>query len=106
MNLENLRAALDAVDDRLVALLAERAALVDAVWRLKRRRGLDVRDAQREVAMRARLSTVATAHGLDPAAVLRVFDTVIGHPLRSDAHAPAATDGLPTEDVAADRTPP
>ncbi len=81
-SLDELRADLDRVDERLVELLAERATLVDQVWALKAQRSLPQVDPAREGAMRARLAQKAKALGLSDVAVLAVFERIIGQRLR------------------------
>jgi chorismate mutase len=81
MNRDQLRAAIDQLDDRMVELLAERAAIVATLWTLKQAHGEPLRDPRREEVMRARLSAAAQARGLDATAVLRVFAAIIGEPL-------------------------
>lgn len=75
------RKALDALDDRLVELLAERAALVKDLWALKRRHQVERVDPAREAAVIARLTARATARGLDPRAVAEVLRAVVGKQL-------------------------
>jgi chorismate mutase len=81
-SLDGLRADLDRVDEQLVALLAERARLVDEVWALKSQHALAQVDPTREATMRARLGAKAKALGLSEVAVLAVFERVIGQRLR------------------------
>lgn len=79
--LARLRAVIDDVDDRLLAILAERARVVDELWAWKAAHGVAQRDPSREAELRARLSRRAEALGLDPAAVERVLAAVVGHRL-------------------------
>lgn len=72
------RAAIDALDDELVSLLAERAALVRAIWADKALAGSAVHDAAREAEIFARVRRRATEAGLDPEAVEAVFRQVVG----------------------------
>jgi chorismate mutase len=76
------RARIDALDDALVALLAERAAVVADLWAAKGAHGEPVRDAAREAAVYARLRTRARAAGLEPDAVEAVFRAIVGARLR------------------------
>jgi len=80
--LARLRAVIDDVDDRLVALLADRAAAVRELWAWKHRHGVDRRDPAREAALRARLLEKAESLGLDRAAVERVLASVVGQDFR------------------------
>ena len=63
--MHDLRARIDAMDARLIALLAERSALIDEAARIKLREGLPARIDSRveEVALNAR--RLATEAGLD-----------------------------------------
>ncbi|MEO5936915.1 MAG: chorismate mutase [Terriglobales bacterium] len=70
------RREIDAIDDQLLRLLNQRAALASQLLRLKRNAGLAVCDPQREsdVVMRARSSN----HGpLDGSAVEAIFRCIV-----------------------------
>lgn len=79
--LEELRREIDAVDDQLVAVLADRAALVREVWALKRAKGLAMRDADREAAIRERALSRARARELHPEVLEAVLRLVVGRDL-------------------------
>lgn len=81
MSLEDLRAALDAADDDLLAALARRAALVREIWNFKEVHGLPRLDAAREAALRARLVARGVELGLSADAVAQILDRVVGKPL-------------------------
>jgi chorismate mutase/prephenate dehydrogenase len=73
-----VRREIDALDDRLVELLAQRLRLVRKVAELKSSTGLapvHVPDREREVLARARAD--AARYGLDPALAERVFRAVL-----------------------------
>lgn len=80
--LQRLRGVIDELDERLLALLAERAAAVDELWAWKAQHGVPQEDPAREAALRERLARSAAARGLDPAAVARVLDTIVGQRLK------------------------
>ena len=61
MNLDELRAEIDAIDDELAALLARRMALAARVAAFKRETGAPVLQPERERAVLARLGA-----GMDP----------------------------------------
>ena len=82
--LERLRKHLDGLDDRLIDLLAERAAAVKAIWALKQQHQLGLVDPAREAAIFARLAERARARGLQPAAVAEVLRAVVGKKLDQD----------------------
>lgn len=99
---QRLRAVIDELDERLVALLAERAAAVDELWAWKARHRLPQKDPSREAAVRERLLRRAEALGLDPVAMERVLDAIVGQRLRR-RHAPLRTRlGAPHPSRAAD----
>ncbi|TGY87380.1 chorismate mutase [Marinicauda algicola] len=77
-----LRRAIDAADEKLVHLLSERRKLGEALGALKAGGGQRVRDTERERAVLERAVTLASAEGLDPAFVERVFQLVIDDSLR------------------------
>ena len=61
-----LRAGIDALDARLVALLAERARFIDRAVELKRAEGLPARIPVRVAEVLDRVRARAAAEGLDP----------------------------------------
>ncbi|MBV9656636.1 MAG: prephenate dehydratase [Verrucomicrobia bacterium] len=74
MVLRELRQKIDALDDRLIALLNERADLVHAVGELKRTQGLEIYAPEREEALLGALTAKNAAHGGRlPAAGLRAI---------------------------------
>lgn len=73
-DLNELRAALDAVDDTLAETLMRRFALTDAIGAYKRDRGLSVRDRERETAVVRRLC--AGRSDADAAAIEAIYGTV------------------------------
>jgi chorismate mutase len=83
--LAETRARLDAVDDAIVGLLAERAALVASLAAWKEGAGLPFRDPEREARALDRLAVVATGRGLDPDAVRAVFGAIVGQRLELSA---------------------
>lgn len=87
IEVDALRARLDAVDDALLALLAERAALVGALWAHKDAAGHARLDPAREAEIVARLRVRAAALGLDPEAVESVLRTIVGVDLRAEPDA-------------------
>jgi chorismate mutase len=76
-DLEAIRRAIDDVDRRMVALLAERARLVGQVVRYKRSRHMAVVDRAREERMLDRIGSLAEEEGLDPRVARQVLRTVI-----------------------------
>ena len=75
--LDRIRERIDSVDRRLVALLAERAQLVEDVVHYKRAHHMAVVDRSREDRMLARIADVAKDAGLDPRVAQQVLRTII-----------------------------
>jgi isochorismate pyruvate lyase len=76
-DLEHIRTRIDDVDRRLMALLAERAALVEEVVHYKRAHHMAVVDRAREDRMLTRIADVARDHGVDPRVAQQVLRTII-----------------------------
>ena len=75
--LESLRQQIDAVDERLVALLAERFRITRRVGRIKADRGLPPQDALREAQIDAKIRRLANEFDLDEGMVSDVLRAVI-----------------------------
>lgn len=86
--LEELRHEIDAVDDQLVAILADRAALVREVWALKREAGLPLRDPEREAAILVRASQRSRAREIHPELLQAVLQLLVGRDLTQPLHNP------------------
>jgi chorismate mutase len=76
-DLDEIRQRIDDVDRRLVALLAERASLVQEVVHYKRANHMGVVDRSREDRMLARIAELAKDEGLDPRVAQQVLRTII-----------------------------
>lgn len=83
--LDTLRIAIDAVDQRISELLAERVRLVLAVGEYKRKHGLAVYDPERERSVLDRLAKAAKPP-LDGDTVRRVFERLIDESRRIEQH--------------------
>lgn len=83
--LDALRRAIDDVDRRLLALIAERVGIVLRVGEFKRRRSLPIYDPERERTMIERLMQMAPKP-LTPEIVRRVFERVIDESRRIEQH--------------------
>ena len=75
--LAELRRKIDAVDERFVALLAERFRITRRVGRLKAERGLPPQDEIREAQIDAKVRRLAGDHELDEGLVADVLRAVI-----------------------------
>ncbi|BBE73430.1 chorismate mutase [Oharaeibacter diazotrophicus] len=76
--LSRIRAEIDAVDERLIALLADRFRLTRAIGRLKVDNDIASVDPAREKIQIARIRRLAGAAGLDEDLAETVLRTVIG----------------------------
>lgn len=74
--LQTLRESIDAIDQQILKLLAERIRLVLTVGDIKRRDGVVVYDPDRERVVLERLTQLADAP-LDAETVTRIFESVI-----------------------------
>jgi chorismate mutase len=90
-DLDRLRGEIDDLDDRLVALLNERAALALAIGRLKEARGLQIYQPSREAEV---LAHVRAANGgpLDGGAMTRLFERIIDEGRRLEREAAKVRD--------------
>jgi chorismate mutase len=77
LDLGAIRQQIDDVDRRLVALLAERARLVEGVVHYKRAHHMGVVDRGREDEMLARIALLAKDEGVDPRVAQQVLRTII-----------------------------
>lgn len=72
----DVRTGVDALDERIVALLATRTRFMDAAARIKQHRD-QVRDEPRKAAVIAHARTVATREGMPPAIAEQVYETLV-----------------------------
>lgn len=72
------RAAIEDIDRKLIALLAERVAIGRKTATIKRAAGLPILDPQREAEVIRRAVTTAREHDLPEEAVRQVFWHVVG----------------------------
>lgn len=79
--LTTLRADVDRVNERLVALLQQRARIVARIARLKRRAGIAIADPRREQAM-LRTALAAAGSGLPRASLARILRLVFAESRR------------------------
>lgn len=75
--LATLRQQIDAVDERFVALLADRFRITRRVGRIKAERGLPPQDALREAQIDAKVRRLANEYELDEGLVADVLRAVI-----------------------------
>lgn len=85
VDLDALRTAIDEIDLRLLALLAERMHVVLAIGEYKREHGLPIYDPERERSKLERLARAAP-RPLDGDTVRRVFERLIDESRRLEQH--------------------
>jgi isochorismate pyruvate lyase len=76
-DLQDLRVRIDATDEKLVRLLAERQQLIDKVIAVKKREGIAARLPQRVEDVLLHVKDVALAEGVDPALVQHLWRELI-----------------------------
>ena len=75
--LHDLRQRIDALDDRIIELIAERARIARAVAACKRRHGIAVRLPDRIQAVMERCAAVGAERGLDPNYARQLWSVII-----------------------------
>jgi isochorismate pyruvate lyase len=84
--MDEVRAGVDDVDRQMIALIARRFGYMDAAARIKPDRSA-VRDETRKAQVLAHVGHAAEAAGIDPAALVRMWDDLIeasiAHELRT-----------------------
>lgn len=85
VSLDALRTAIDDIDHRLLALVAERVQVVLAVGEYKRQHGMAIYDPERERSMLERLARCAPPP-LDGETVRRIFERLIDESRRIEQH--------------------
>ena len=73
------RTRIDEINERVVELLAERQAIVDALCELKADAGRTVRDPEREAELLAHVRSVADEAGLPPDLAETLFEEILAH---------------------------
>ena len=75
--LDGLRAEIDALDGKIVALLAERLAVASRVAEIKRKEGIPVRLQDRIDAVLDRAEALANENGAEPKAIRAIYEALI-----------------------------
>lgn len=89
-----LRARIDALDARLIALLAERSALIDRAAQIKSREGLPARIHSRVEEVAANARRLASTHGLDPDLAERLWRVMMDHFIAQEDRVLSGRDNL------------
>ena len=107
--IEETRNRIDAIDRRVVELLAERFATVDELCEMKAKNGDQVKDHDRESELFAHVASVAEENDLSPAFARKLYDEILSHSVQrqrqrrgADAESTSGQSGASTDD----RTPP
>ena len=75
--LDGLRVEIDALDGKIVALLAQRLAVASRVAEIKRREGIAVRLQDRIDAVLDRVEVLANENGAEPEAIRAIYEALI-----------------------------
>ncbi|HZF14438.1 MAG TPA: bifunctional chorismate mutase/prephenate dehydrogenase [Steroidobacteraceae bacterium] len=93
MNLAELRTRLNAIDRRLIELIAERQGLATRVAEVKRATGYPTRDYQREREVLLAARTAAEALGVSPATAESILTILIRSSLATQEQAKVSAEG-------------
>ena len=85
--LDELREDIDRVDEVLVRLLNERARVAVEIGRVKKERGVDVYQPEREKQVLAHVRGIACEGPLGPDAIARLFGRIIDEARRLERRA-------------------
>jgi chorismate mutase len=77
MELEEARAAIAALDSRIIDLIAERQRIAANVAAIKHHRGLPIHDEEQAERVLARVFDAAVEHNVDPVSVQQIFEILI-----------------------------
>jgi chorismate mutase-like protein len=77
-DLETLRREIEAIDDKLVAQLGQRFAVIRKVAAYKRERGIPAVLPDRIEAVKSRCAALAATHDLDDEFVRSLYDMIVG----------------------------
>lgn len=89
-DMHDLRARIDALDARLIALLAERSGLIDEAARIKAREGLPARIDSRVEEVAANARRLALAQGFDADLAESLWRLMMEHFIAQEDRALAA----------------
>ena len=79
---QEARARIDEINERVVALLAERQDIVDDLCALKADAGRTVRDPEREAELLAHVRSVADEAGLSSDLAETLFEEILAHSVK------------------------
>src|ERR671935_1395427 len=93
--LDELRADIDRVDEVLVRLLNERARVAVEIGRVKKEKGIEVYQPEREKQVIAHVRGVACEGPLGPDAIARLFERIIDEARRLERRIVHGEEPLP-----------
>jgi len=76
---QEARARIDEINERVVELLAERQSIVDELCEIKAETGQSVRDPEREAELLDHVRSVAKEKGLPPDLAQTLFEDILEH---------------------------
>ena len=79
MNLNSLRNQIDDIDRQIVLLIAERISLVKKISRLKKEKGLSIKDPVREHKVYLNVETTAQKNFLDKKVIKGLFAKILDY---------------------------
>ncbi|WP_263785038.1 chorismate mutase [Salinibacter grassmerensis] len=102
---QEARTRIDEINERVVELLAERQAVVDALCEMKADAGRTVRDPEREAELLAHVRSVAGEAGLPPDLAETLFEEILAHSVERQRHQRADEAAeTPAEEAATEAT--
>ena len=84
MGIEELRRNIETTDFQILELIRKRTELAGEIGKLKRDKGMEIRNPEVEAAVTARYAEFASANGLDPAMAESVAKLLIGEAVRKE----------------------
>lgn len=76
VELARLRASVDAIDEQLVDLLNQRAALAVLMGQIKRQLQAPIKDEAREVQVKQKLTALSHGQTLSPRAICKIYEPI------------------------------
>ena len=84
--MKQIRNKIDAIDKKLIALLAKRKDLVVKLGEIKKQKNIPVQDDKREAEMLLERAKLAKKHGLNPLLIKRLYTEIINESKRIQSH--------------------
>ncbi|WP_232797981.1 chorismate mutase [Salinibacter altiplanensis] len=100
---DEARVRIDAINERVVELLAERQSIVDELCALKADTGTAVRDPEREAELLADVRAAADEAGLPPDLAEALFEEILAHSVARQRRQRTDTAAVPSDDEEAER---